>query len=171
MTNNRIWCSYPTCMMQQSSSSFKVRRPYPLATKSLTTFTLFIPYLLAIIPPSTIQLPPFVSLPMSLRHGPATAKQALLGLEYSRGTLSRNIDIISSIDENSLFVYFEFDRITLRFLHGLPISTSDNLVYVPPTSAANTVLIELGFVLKIPVPAIDVMQCNCKEPAMHMATT
>ena len=41
----------------------------------------------------------------------------------------------------------------LRFLHGRPISTNNTLVYVPPTSLASTVLlIEFGFVSRLPVP-------------------
>ena len=90
------------------------------------TFTL--PYLLAILLPLTIQLPPLVNVPTSLKHGPATAKQALLYREYWRGTLSKNIEMISSIQENSLLVNFWLDLMMLRFLHGRPISTKHSRI-------------------------------------------
>ena len=163
MTLNLTWITI------QSSSSFNVSSPYPHATKSFTTFTLFIPYLLAILLPLTIQLPPLVNVPTSLKHGPATAKQALLYREYWRGTLSKNIEMISSIQENSLLVNFWLDLMMLRFLHGRPISTNDILVYVPPTSAASTVLIEFGFVRRMPVPIdIEVWFSNCSTRKTHV---
>ena len=49
--------------------------------------------------------------------------------------------------------HFWSDLMTLRFLHGRPISTNNTLVYAPPTSLASTVLlIEFGFDSRMPVP-------------------
>ena len=54
--------------------------------------------------------------------------------------------------------HFWLDLMMLRFLHGRLISTNDSLVYVPPTSTASTVLIEFGFVRRMPVS-----NDNCEE--------